>query len=103
MYVRANYKKIDDLGTYLIDKSDDIDDINEDIKSLLEELNNYWSGKDYDNFKTSYLANIRKSDVASIELNALGNALRKVSNVYLDNDNSFKDKTDKMRKDKYER
>ena len=23
MYVRANYKKIDDLGTYLIDKSDD--------------------------------------------------------------------------------
>jgi len=103
MYVRANYKKIDDLGTYLIDKSDDIDSINEDIKSLLNELNNSWNGSDYENFKSSYLSNIRKSEARCIEINALGNALRKVGNVYSDNDKSFKDKMDKMRKDKYER
>ncbi len=103
MYVRANYKKIDDLGSYLIDKSDDIDSLNEDIKELLEKLNYSWNGVDYENFKNSYLSNIRKSDVASIELNALGSALKKVGEVYMGHDKSFKDKMDKMRKDDYER
>ena len=102
MYLRANYKNIDDLSNYLIDKSDDIDDINENIKSLLNDLNNYWDGEDYIKFKNSYLTYINKSNVVSIELNAFGNALGKVGNAYSKTDTDFEEKITKMRKDDYE-
>ena len=74
MYLRANYKNIDDLSNYLIDNSDDMDDINENIKSLLNDLNNYWDGEDYIKFKNSYLKT----------------------------DTDFEEKITKMRKDDYE-
>ena len=103
MYLKAKYDVIQNVGNNFVKKSDDIDTTLNEIKSLLDELETYWSGEDYDNFKNSYLTSINKANVTMIELNAIGHSLTKVGIVYSLVDNDFYDEIESMRKRKYEK
>ena len=103
MYLKAKYDVIQDVGKDFVTKSDEIDTTINEMKSLLDELETYWSGEDYNNFKNSYLTSINKANATMIELNALGHALTKVGIVYSIVDNDFYDELESMRKRKYEK
>lgn len=102
MYLKAKYENIKDLGSDIVTKSSDIEDVLTDIDSLLKELENSWSGKDYDKFIESYKESINKASVTAIELNAIGHAIKKVGIIYSLVDNDFFDEIESMRKNKYE-
>ena len=89
MYFKAEYKNISFLGEYLVAVANDY---NEDIEAMikdLEELGKYWNGPDYENYKKSYKSYLQNIKTTYVELNAFGNALKKVANLYGDIDVKF--------------
>lgn len=102
MYLKVKYDDLKETGKFLVDKSDELDDLVGDIKVLIDELKGYWDGTDYNKFISSYNRNLRKVTATVIELNALGNALKKISSIYQGIDTDFEKKVSKMRNDKYE-
>ncbi len=103
MYLKAKYDVIQNVGKTFVKKSDDINTTINDIKSLLDELEKYWSGVDYDNFKSSYLDSLNKANNTMIEMNALGYALTKAGIVYSIVDNDFYNEIKSMGKMKNEK
>ena len=103
MYLKVKYDHLQDTGTFFISKSDEIDDLMEEMKSLSQELKSYWDGTDYEQFMNRYNQRIKEATATSIELNALGNALNKVSALYQGIDTDFGNKVQRMRKDKDEK
>ena len=103
MYLKAKYDVIQNVGNTFVKKSDDINSVIGEVKKLLDELENYWSGEDYDNFKSSYLESINKANITMIELNALGHAITKAGIVYSLVDNDFYKEIESMRKRKDEK
>ena len=89
MRVEANYKSLNSLGEYLISEADDFNDKVSKMIEKLEELETYWSGPDYDNYKEVYKTYLMNTKTTYIELNAFGNALKKVSSLYGNVDNDF--------------
>lgn len=98
MYLKVKYDNLQDVGTYFVSKSEELDKVLEDIKSLSNELKNYWDGTDYDKFVNRYNVYIKDAIATSIEINALGHALKKISDLYLGIDNDFGNKVNSMRK-----
>ncbi len=89
MYVRADYEMISSLSEYLITMADEYKEIINDMMSKLDELENYWSGPDYENYRESYKSYLRDIKTTYVQLNAYGNALKKVSGFYSDIDVKF--------------
>jgi len=102
MYFKVKYDVLNDTGRYLVNKSEEIDKLVNEIKTLSVALKNHWNGKDYESFINSYNKNLKKVTATTIELNALGNALCKVSGIYQGLDYEFENKLQKMRNDNYE-
>ena len=101
MYLKVEYNNLNDTGKYFLEKSKELDTLVKEIDSLKEELKNYWDGDDYYTFVNSYNNHLKEVTATAIELNAFGNTLKKVSNVYEDLDVSFGNRVHKMRNDKY--
>ena len=96
MYIKAEYKNISSLGEYLVSRAEDYKKDVDDMIGKLEELENYWSGPDYDNYKEVYKVYLQNIKTTYIELNAFGNALMKVSSLYSEQDNKFGNTMRKM-------
>ena len=89
MRVEADYKKIYTLGDYLVDEAEEYKAKIDKMIEKLECLEAYWSGPDYDNYKEVYKTYLMNAKTTYIELNAFGNALKKVAYLYNDGDNTF--------------
>ena len=99
MYIKAEYKNISSLGEYLVSRADDYKKTVDNMISKLEELENYWSGPDYDNYKEVYKVYLQNIKTTYIELNAFGNALKKVGSIYGETDENFGETMRKMGKE----
>ena len=97
MKLRAEYDEIKILGDFFIKESEDLSGNIDDIKKLIEELSNYWKGKDYEVFRNNSISNITNMENTSIEFNAFGNALKKISGIYSGIDNDFSTKIKRVR------
>ena len=95
MYVKTNYNSIKSVGDYLVDRAEEFNKKIDSMIAKLEELEAYWSGPDYDNYKEVYKTYLLNAKTSYIEMNALGNALDRVSFYYGEMDNKF---GEKMRK-----
>ena len=89
MRVEANYKDLNSLGDYLVSEADDFNKKINNMINKLEELETYWSGPDYDNYREVYKTYLLNTKTTYIELNAFGNALKTVSGLYSGVDNDF--------------
>jgi uncharacterized protein YukE len=89
MLIKAKYENIDSIGDYLVEEASEFNRKIEDMISKLENLELYWSGPDYENFKKVYGTYLRNLKTTYIELNAFGNALRKVSYYFGEVDVDF--------------
>ena len=101
MYIKAEYQNISSLGEYLIAVATDY---NEDVDAMikdLEELGSYWSGPDYENYKKAYRSYLQNIKTTYIELNAFGNALKKVGNLYEEVDVNFDNTVKKVEVEKW--
>lgn len=95
MFVKTNYTSIKSVGDYLVNRAEDFNTKIDNMIAKLEELEAYWSGPDYDNYKEVYKTYLLNVKTSYIEMNALGNALDRVSYYYGEIDNGF---GEKMRK-----
>ena len=89
MYIKAEYENIYTLGKYLETVANDYKYDLEAIEKKLEELGNYWTGADYNNYKELYTAYLKQIQVKYVELTAFGKALKKVANLYNESDLGF--------------
>ena len=74
MYFKAEYNNISFLGEYLNTVASEFNENVDAMIKKVEELGNYWSGPDYENYKISYVTYLRNIKTTYIELNAFGNA-----------------------------
>ncbi len=103
MYLRVKYDSLSDAGKYFVKKSDELETLVKEMKTLTNELKAYWDGNDYNVFLNRYNNRLKEVTATSIELNALGNALNKVSDLYSGIDSDFGKRVQKMRKEDYEK
>jgi uncharacterized protein YukE len=103
MYLRVKYDSLNDTGKYFVQKSDELDQLVKEIRTLTNDLKQYWDGNDYKVFINTYNNRLREVTATSIELNAIGNALNKVSDLYSGVDNDFGKRVQSMRKEDYEK
>ena len=103
MYLRVKYDNLNNTGNYFVQKSDELKTLVEEIRTLTNELKTYWDGNDYNVFVNKYNERLREVTATSIELNALGYALNKVSDLYSGIDNDFGKRVQSMRKKDYEK
>lgn len=101
MNVEAEYQNISSLGDYLVAVATDYNDEVDAMIKDLEELGNYWKGPDYENYKMSYKSYLQNIKTTYIELNAFGNALRKVANLYGEVDVNFDNTVKKVEVEKW--
>jgi uncharacterized protein YukE len=96
MYIKTDYDDLKSMGKYLVNTADDFNSTIDKMLSKLDELELYWKGPDYDNYKEVYRTYLLNIKTSYIELNAFGNALDRVSYYYGQIDSEFDDKMRKM-------
>ncbi len=96
MYFRVKYKEIEETGNYFKNKSRELNTRANKVNSLLKELEKYWNGYDYNEYKNSYVDCIKETLLLSKEINDFGGALCKVSSIYYSANNNFEKKVSKM-------
>lgn len=89
MLLKAKYEDIDSLGDYLINEADELNKTIDSMISKIDSLGNFWSGPDYENYKEVYKTYLLNTKTSSIELNAFGNAIKRVSYYYGEVDMDF--------------
>ena len=89
MLLKAKYENIDSIGTFLIEESSEFNRKIDDMISKIEKLETYWSGPDYENYKVVYETYLKNLKTTYIELNAFGNAIKRVSYYFGDVDMDF--------------
>lgn len=89
MNLKANYIEIENLATFLNEKSEELDNKFSEIKTLFITLGECWTGVDSRNFvsfTTTYISNLKKDIV---ELKNISELLKYVSANYRYQDRGF--------------
>lgn len=89
MDFKVDYIKLDDIGFNIINKSEDLKHLFEDLEKIILDLEEDWSGNDYESFKNVAVSYIKSLSITTNELDYIGKFMRKASLRYSNNDESF--------------
>ena len=98
MKLKSEYENLDAVGDFFVVESDELETKIKELIGYTEELGKYWQGDDYDVYKNNSISNLQNITNTSIEFNAYGNALKKISKIYGELDNDFSIKLRRMNK-----
>lgn len=89
MNFKVDYFRLNEIGTSLSQKNEELEENLEKLTKIIEELNASWQGVDYDNFKEVSTTYIKNLDVTTQELNYIGEFMKIASSKYQENDNGW--------------
>lgn len=89
MNLQVSYATILEITKILISENEELIDYIKELYATIEDLNNYWQGKDYTNFATNYKKYINDLIIIIDELKYLFYFMREASNKYSDNDKNW--------------
>ena len=82
MDIKVDYDKLYDLGAGVIATDEELVTSFNDLLELLEELENGWSGVDYENFKTIAANYIEEQKDLIEQIDFVGKFMQHASTVY---------------------
>ena len=89
MKTKIRYYELNELSKYVIDRSDEIDSILENINRIIYSLEGKWQGKDCQNLVKKANEIIVEERVKNKKIKQFGNDLSVVSSDYLNIDNKW--------------
>ncbi len=96
MNLKINYVSIIELSKKLSKENTDFVNSLKDMLKIIEGLNQYWNGIDYENFSINYKNYIKNLNIFADELNYLFSFMKTVGNIYSINDKEWQSKLKKM-------
>lgn len=97
MDFKVDYYRLNEIGTSLVQKNEELEENLEKLINIIEKLNRSWQGVDYDNFKEVSTTYIKKLNVTTQELNYIGEFMRIASRNYQENDNGWANEVRKIK------
>lgn len=97
MDFKVDYYRLNEIGTSLVQKNEELEENLEKLINIIEELNRSWQGVDYDNFKEVSTTYIKKLNVTTQELNYIGEFMKIASRNYQENDNGWANEVRKIK------
>lgn len=89
MKFSVDYEKLNDLGVFIVNKSEEIDDIYSEILELCAQIDENWKSED----SSIYVGNMRDFVTATRQENenllVSGEVLKKLSSLYSEQDNKW--------------
>ena len=82
MNLKINYVSIIELSKKLSKENTDFVNSLKDMLKIIEGLNQYWNGIDYENFSINYKNYIKNLNIFADELNYLFSFMKTVGNIY---------------------
>lgn len=89
MELKADYKLIKEKGDYLSKETEELDAIFKHMLQLIDYLNGYWKGVDYEVFASTAGTYIKNLDLKVNELKYLANFMKFASKEYQTSDENF--------------
>lgn len=86
MDFRMNYLVTEKMGDNLLKETEQLEENLKHMLSLIERLNIYWHGNDYDEFSKNEVAYIKNINFKVKELKYLGNFIKIASKSYSESD-----------------
>lgn len=89
MKFSVDYEKLNDLGVFIVNKSEEIDDIYSEILELCAQIDENWKSED----SSIYVGNMRDFVTVTRQENenllVSGEVLKKLSSLYSEQDNKW--------------
>lgn len=89
MIVKANYREINDVGSFVFSKTEELESELKDISKLLSSITNCWSGIDANNFVSNSSTYVNNIGIKVYELKKISNLIQNIASKYEEKDFSF--------------
>lgn len=89
MRVKANYIEMNDVGTFVFQKSEELEKNLKEVLELINNVNSYWKGIDADNFILNSSTYVNNMGITVNELKNISNLVKNIAKRYEYKDLSF--------------
>ena len=95
MKIKVNYNELNDISSYVSSKKEEIDLILQDINTIIESVNNAWSGSDCREFIEEATKKINEEKENNKKLKTFADNLKTTANSYMDFENKWNEEAKK--------
>ena len=103
MKLKANYRELEDISSFVYKKTEDLEKDLKDIIVLIGQINGCWKGIDAENFILNSATYVKNININVVELKNISNLIKTIATKYSEKDLNFEKEIQKegLKNEKY--